>query len=161
MVKVRALAEADIDSAEALLDAEVGGRMQARLDEVHDVLELDGFGAWDGDVLVGVATYGVDAARAELAAIAVRADRRLEGVGSMLIAAVVDAATAAGARELWLVTTNDNVDAIRLYQRRGFRLTELRAGAVDRARSRKPAIPELGEYGIPMHDELVLTRPLS
>jgi hypothetical protein len=43
---------------------------------------------------------------------------------------------------------------------RGFRLTELRPGAVDRARETKPAIPELGEYGIPLRDELDLEREI-
>ena len=59
-----------------------------------------------------------------------------------------------------MTTTNDNLDALRFYQRRGFRLTELRPGAVDRAREAKPAIPELGGYGIPLRDELDLEREI-
>ena len=53
--------------------------------------------------------------------------------------------------------TNDNVDALRFYQRRGFRLAELRPGAVDRSRQEKPQIPRTGDYGIPLHDEIDLT----
>lgn len=60
---------------------------------------------------------------------------------------------------LWLVTTNDNVDAIRFYQRRGFRLSALRPGAVEEARrDLKAEIPEVGGYGIPMRDELEFVR---
>ena len=71
------------------------------------------------------------------------------------------AAREAGCRRLWLVTTNDNVDALRFYQRRGFRLTELQAGAVDVSRATlKPSIPEVGDHGIPIRDELVLERSL-
>jgi hypothetical protein len=62
--------------------------------------------------------------------------------------------------ELWLVTINDNVDAVRLYQRRGFHLARLRSGAVDRARESKPTIPLLGRHEIPVRDELILVRPL-
>ena len=62
---------------------------------------------------------------------------------------------------MWLVTTNDNLDALRVYQRRGFRLAELRAGAVDAARALKPSIPVTGRYGIPLRDELILVRPLA
>jgi ribosomal protein S18 acetylase RimI-like enzyme len=62
--------------------------------------------------------------------------------------------------QVWLVTTNDNLEALRLYQRHAFRLAELHAGAVDRARELKPSIPLLGDHGIPMHDELVLVRRL-
>ena len=60
----------------------------------------------------------------------------------------------------WLVTTNDNLDAIRLYQRHGFRLAEVHSGAVDRARELKPTIPVMGQHGIEMHDELVFRRVL-
>lgn len=68
------------------------------------------------------------------------------------------AAAAAGASRLWLVTTNDNVDALRFYQRHGFRLHALHPGAVDRSRATlKPEIPPLGAHGIPLRDELVLT----
>ena len=60
-----------------------------------------------------------------------------------------------------MLTTNDNLDALRFYQRRGFRLAELRPGAVDRARERlKPEIPRTGEHGIPLRDELVLEMAL-
>jgi GNAT superfamily N-acetyltransferase len=83
-----------------------------------------------------------------------------KGVGSALLAAVENAVRAAGACRLWLITTNDNVDALRFYQRRGFRLTRLHAGAVDEARRLKPTIPAIGEYGIPIHDEIVLEKAL-
>ena len=160
MVDVRRLEPIDVRAATDLLDRELGGRHQARLGRLHDVLELPGFGAWDAQELVGVATYELDGDRAELAAIAVSDDHRLRGIGTQLIDAVVAAVESAGARDVWLVTTNDNLDALRLYQRRGFRLDELHAGALDRARALKPAIPRAGRYGIPISDELVLTRSL-
>jgi hypothetical protein len=54
------------------------------------------------------------------------------------------------------VATNDNVEALRFYQRKGFRLRALRAGAVDEARrSLKPTIPETND-GICIRDELEL-----
>lgn len=60
-----------------------------------------------------------------------------------------------------MVTTNDNLRALALYQRRGFRLVALRCGAVDDARRRKTSIPEVGDGGIPLHDELELARLLA
>ena len=48
--------------------------------------------------------------------------RQWSGAGSALIAAIRDLAASHGCRRLWVVTTNDNVDALRFYQRRGFRL---------------------------------------
>ena len=159
-VDIRALSSGETSAAELLLDAELGGRHQARLGEVLDVLVLDGYAAWDGERLVGIATYAHDGDRSELAALAVTADHRRRGIGGRLVDVVASAARRRGAGELWLVTTNDNLDALRLYQRHGFRLTALHAGAVDRARITKPTIPLLGRHGIPIHDELVLVRPL-
>jgi len=160
MVHVRALDPRDLPASSSLLDAELGGRQQARLGEVHDVLAVPGVGAWDGECLVGVATYDIDGERAELAAIAVSSEHRLRGIASQLIEAVAAAAQSEGVRELWLVTTNDNVDALRLYQRRGFELAALHRGGVNRSRALKPAIPLIGDYGIPLRDELVLARNL-
>jgi hypothetical protein len=62
---------------------------------------------------------------------------------------------------LRLTTTNHNLDALRFYQRRVFRLAALRLSAVDEARLRKPSIPTYGHYAIPVHDELDLTLPIA
>ena len=60
------------------------------------------------------------------------------------------------------MTTNDNLAALRFYQRAGFRLLELRPGAVDEARAvLKPSIPETGNDGIPLRDEIDLVRELG
>jgi ribosomal protein S18 acetylase RimI-like enzyme len=82
-----------------------------------------------------------------------------QGVGSALIEAVT-ASSRVGFEAIRLSTTNDNVDALRFYQRRGFRLTALRPGAVDESRRLKPTISMNGQHGIPIHDELDLVRPL-
>jgi GNAT superfamily N-acetyltransferase len=73
------------------------------------------------------------------------------GIGT----ALVDAARA-GQRRVWLVTTNDNLEALRFWQRRGFRICAVHAGAVDAARAMKPAIPLIGHHGIVIHDEIEL-----
>jgi ribosomal protein S18 acetylase RimI-like enzyme len=82
------------------------------------------------------------------------------GVGSRLLDAVAAAARGAGARRLIVMSTNDNLRALRLYQRAGFRLTELRPGAVDESRIVKPSIPVVGHDGIPIRDELDLMLDL-
>jgi len=161
-IELRPLAPADVAAAEALLDATMAGRHQSRLGETHDVLALDGLGAWDGPRLVALAAWSPpDAAgRSELAALAVTDNRQGQGIGALLVDAVALAALQAGATTQWLVTTNDNLDALRLYQRHGFHLAQLHPGAVNESRHRKPTIPALGDYGIPIRDELVLERLL-
>ena len=74
----------------------------------------------------------------------------------MLVNAIVSDLRRDGFETLRLTTTNDNIDALRFYQRRGFRLKALRPCAVDKARAHKPTIPTQGEYGIPVRDELDL-----
>jgi ribosomal protein S18 acetylase RimI-like enzyme len=154
--------EIDRDEARlsAFLDAELGSRMQARLGELVDVLALPGFVACEGDDVHGVITYAAGGARAELAALAVARPHRNQGIGGQLVEAVTAATGAEGASTLWLLTTNDNLDALRLYQRHGFRIVEVHVGGVDNARTLKPTIPEIGDFGIPLHDELVLERQL-
>ena len=56
-----------------------------------------------------------------------------------------------------MVTSNDNLDALRFYQRRGFRLVALHLARWTAPREeRKPEIPAVGEHGIPVRDELEL-----
>jgi RimJ/RimL family protein N-acetyltransferase len=56
-----------------------------------------------------------------------------------------------------VVTTNDNVRAQRFYARLGFKVVEIRRGAVDEARrTLKPTIGVLGEGGIRISDEIEL-----
>lgn len=93
--------------------------------------------------------------------VALAATPRRAGAGTALLEAAEAWARGDGAERVWLVTTNDNVDALRFYQRRGYRLVALRPGAVDRERrERKPSIPEVGDHGIPLHDELELEKRL-
>ena len=54
------------------------------------------------------------------------------------------------------MTTNDNLAALRFYQRRGLRLVAVHRDAVRVARALKPLIPRVGNYGIPVLDELEL-----
>lgn len=78
------------------------------------------------------------------------------GIGRRLADAAVELARRAGARRVWLVTTNDNLDALRFYQRRGFRIVAVHPGAIAESRRIKPSIPETGHYGIPIRDEIEL-----
>jgi GNAT superfamily N-acetyltransferase len=107
----------------------------------------------------GLATYRVEDDEVEL--VTLDAEPPGQGVGTALLAAVIEASRSQGCHRLWLVTTNDNLDALRFYQRRGLRLAAVHVGAVDRAREIKPTIPRVGANGIAIHDELELAVELS
>lgn len=155
---IREYREADDRAwAEARMDADWGGALQARRGELVDVLALPGFVAEEEGRPLGIATYRDEGDECELAFI--EAFERNRGVGTALLEAVIGAASRC--RRVWVVTTNDNLDALRFYQRRGFHLVVLRAGAVDEARAfLKPAIGPVGSFEIPIRDELELERRL-
>jgi GNAT superfamily N-acetyltransferase len=98
-----------------------------------------------------------DAPIAEL--VALNAFTPWRGIGTALLAAL-PGHLGPGFRQIRLATTNDNLDALRFYQRRGYRLAGLRPGAVDLARRDKPSIPTVGDYGLPVRDEIDLVLDL-
>jgi GNAT superfamily N-acetyltransferase len=118
----------------------------------HRVLELPGFIARIAGQRLGVATYRLTEDDCEL--VTIDALRPRIGVGTALLSAVK---SVAGGRPLWLITTNDNLDAVRFYQWRGFVLTAVFPDAIEESRKIKPQIPRVGHYGIPIRDELVFT----
>jgi ribosomal protein S18 acetylase RimI-like enzyme len=154
---VSALGNEDDDWLRAVFLERWGGEPIVGRGRAHRVDDLEGIAAVIGDERVGVLTYRIDVDVCEI----VTLDAFRVGVGRALIEAVTARARAAGASTLLAMTTNDNVGALRFYQRAGFRLHELRSGAVDEARRVKPTIPLIGHDRIPIRDELDLVRNLS
>ncbi len=152
IVVIRPYRESDRSWAESLL-GEFGGPLQARRGQLIDVLAPPGFTAERDGRPIGLVTYRRVNGECELAFIA--ALERQSGIGSALLAALCR--EMGDGERIWLVTTNDNLEALRFYQRRGFRVSALRTGAVDESRSRlKPQIPTAGDFGIPVRDEIEL-----
>jgi GNAT superfamily N-acetyltransferase len=157
-VRVRRSEEDDRPALEAFLARWYSTRVARRGALLRPIDHPELLAEEDGRLL-GVLTYVVDGAACEV--LTLHADERRRGVGTALLAAVRRLAAEAGCTRLWLITTNDNVDALRFYQRRGFRLAALHKGAVDASRARlKAEIPAVGEHGIPLRDELELELDL-
>lgn len=122
--------------------------------------QLPGFLAMDKKgAIVGYASYNLAPPVGEL--VSINAIETGKGVGSALLRAVVAEARQAGCCRLWLVTTNDNLDALGFYQKRGFCLVAVYAGAIEQSRKIKPSIPMFGSNGIPIRDELELELVLD
>jgi DNA-3-methyladenine glycosylase I len=158
-LNVRPLIEDDRSWLTGFMTERWGTPVAAGGGRLHRLDDLPGFVAVAGDgTVAGVVTYLIEADACDV--ISIDAVAPGEGVGTALLEAACEAAAAAGCRRVRLITTNDNVDALRFYQRRGFALCELRPGAVGESRRMKPQIPAVGAYGIPIRDELVLVREL-
>lgn len=122
---------------------------------LKDASALPGFIAEDGTgKLLGLLTCKVT--DNELEVVTLDALVKYRGVGTALLDAVIEFAKQEGVKRIYLATTNDNIDALRFYQRRGFRFGKIFHDAVTELRKQKPSIPLVGEYGIALKDELEL-----
>jgi ribosomal protein S18 acetylase RimI-like enzyme len=141
----------------------ISRRWGAEFVVVHGVTyypqRLQGFLAEaDGVGPVGLATYTIDSNRCEL--VTLDSLQEGNGIGTALVRSVAEEASRYGCLHLWCITTNDNLPALRFYQRRGFHIAAVYPSAVDRSRELKPSIPELGLDGIPIRDEIELELQL-
>lgn len=152
-IKIRELCPDDRAWMTALAIRQWGAEIVVSRGRAHRVAELPGFVAEQNGERVGVTTYRLASDECEL--VTIDALRPRCGIGTALLQAVI---AAAGGRRLWLITTNDNLEAMRFYQRRGFVLSAVYPGAIEQSRRIKPQIPRVGNFGIPIRDELEFVR---
>ena len=126
--------------------------------EVFHCRDLPGFIAMEGEKKVGLLTYKIVTGDCEI--VSLDSLRPCAGIGTGLIDAVKVAACESGCKRLWLVTTNDNMNALRFYQKRGFVLVKINRNAIEFARKLKP-VPLIGAEGIPLRDEIELEMMLG
>lgn len=124
----------------------------------NEIIDLSTLPAWVVDPQRGLATYQISASGADI--LSLDALTPGQGVGSALLAALITALRRDGVPSLRVTTTNDNIAALRFYQRRGFTLQALRPGAVNAARAHKPEIPLIGHDNIPIRNEIDLLLTL-
>jgi GNAT superfamily N-acetyltransferase len=135
-----------------------GGDTVISKGKTHHVQDLDAFIAWVGEMRVGEVTYRLGLHDCEL--VTINSTSQGIGVGSNLISKVEETVKQLGRNRIWIITTNDNVDALRFFQRCGYRIIAIHQNAVDEARKVKPTIPKVGYYDIPIHDEIELEKIL-
>lgn len=83
-----------------------------------------------------------------------------KGIGTVLINKVIEFAYGKEVKRIWLITTNDNINVLRFYQKRGFMIIKIYPRAISESRKIKPSIPLAGNYGIPIRDEIELEMKL-
>lgn len=151
---IRPLTGADRAWVERFTAEYWGADLMVAHGESFYISRLPGFVAEADGAVTGLVTYNIAGSQCEITSL--DSLREGFGIGSALIEAVMAVARARRCRRLFLVTTNDNVAALRFYQRRGFVLAALRPGAVVESRKIKPEIPLVGNDGIPIRDEIEL-----
>lgn len=127
--------------------------------EVVDLSTAEGFAALEDGEMLGLVTYLVRDGECEVCSL--DSAREGRGIGTRLLQLVLEAAHDAGCKKVKLVTTNDNLEALGFYQKRGFRLAGINREAIAIARQLKPSIPLTGMHGIPLRDEIELEYMLD
>jgi len=152
--EIRPLSKDDRDWVAGFLEERWGSPEIVTRGSVHRADELPGFAAMADDRPVGLVTYRIEGGECEIVSL----NSLVEGggVGTALVDAVKTLAVYVPCKRVWLVTTNDNVSAVRFFQKRGFRLAAVYRDALDESRKLKPDIPLIGLDGIPLRDEIEL-----
>jgi ribosomal protein S18 acetylase RimI-like enzyme len=120
------------------------------LGKIHKVEMLEGYITEDKNGITGICMYRN--VNDELEIVLLEVYEKYKGLGTILLNKVIEQRTRD--KRIWLVTTNDNVDAIRFYQKRGFVIKSIHINSIENERKLKPEIPKIGNYGIYIRDEI-------
>lgn len=150
---IRKMNKADREWAAKFLKEHWGSEKIISRGRVYYLTALSGFVAINSGKYLGLATYIVEKKECQITSLNSIVERK--GVGTALVERVKKEAKKLKCKRLWLTTTNDDIDALRFYQRRGLSFKKIYPGAVTSARKKlKPEIPLIGDYGIPIKDEI-------
>ena len=142
------------DSAliKASMEQDWGGEPLVVKERPYFPSQLPGFLAFEQEKLAGFLFYTIQGSEIEI--IVFEAFNKFTGLGSKLLDKVKALAQTRGVRRICLVTHNDNLDALRFYQKRGFHICGIHLNTIEKARLLKPSITAIGDYGIPIRDEI-------
>jgi len=120
---------------------------------------LKGIIAEENEEKIGLATFNIE--NNEMGLVTIDSLKPKIGIGTLLMNELIKIAKEEKIKRLWLITTNDNLNALRFYQKNNFCLLKIYPGAIVESRRIKPQIPEMGEDGIPIRDEIELEMLLQ
>lgn len=156
---IRRLAKNDLPRLRQFWIEHWGGEEMVTRGTVYRPEQLDGFVVEDGEEWIGLLTFFVQDGECEVTSL--DSLREGQGIGSALITMALKEARARDCKRLFLITTNDNLNALRFYQRRGFEIVTVYRGAIHESRKIKPGIPLIGMNNIPLRDEIELEIKLK
>ncbi|MGK4465777.1 GNAT family N-acetyltransferase [Mammaliicoccus sciuri] len=124
----------------------------------YQLSDLPGFVAYDEAEIIGVIIYIIRNDQIEI--ISLDSFRENVGIGSQLLKKLEEISEEKDITNISVITTNDNLNALKFYQKRGYNIRKVIPNAVEKARKQKPSIPQFAENGIPIRDEIVLEKYL-
>lgn len=120
--------------------------------EVVDTTVLEGIAVYDKEELLGLLTFHIK--DKELEIVSLDSIKENQGIGSALMNRIKEEAVNRNCNKIKLITTNDNLNALMFYQKRGYDMVQVYPNALDLSRRLKPTIPLTGNYGIPLKHEI-------
>lgn len=148
------------EKVKAFFEAHWGSPQMVISSGVYNCSDLDGFAVLNKDgEIIGLITYIVSGHECEI--ISLDSIDEGKGIGTLLVQEVEVLAKREGCVTLNLITTNDNLNALKFWQKRGFKLSQVLSNAVEKARKIKPSIPMIGYEGIPIRGELLLVKKIN
>jgi len=157
-VDVRRLTQDDLPRLRQFWKENWGAEFVVAHGVVYRPDHLEGFIALDDDEWIGGITYRFSESECEI--ISLDSLHEGQGIGTLLVNKAIEEARAKGCQRISLITTNDNLNALGFYQKRGFELVAVHRGAVNESRRIKPSIPLIGNDGIALRDEIELEMKL-
>ncbi|HJQ13546.1 MAG TPA: GNAT family N-acetyltransferase [Anaerolineales bacterium] len=138
-----------------------GGEEMISRGNIYRPEQLEGFVVEEQDRAewIGLLTFFIKDGECEVTSL--DSLREKQGIGSKLIEQAIEEARARKCKRLFLITTNDNLNALGFYQKRGFEIVYVYRGAVNTSRRLKPGIPLVGYNNIPLRDEIELEIQLK
>ncbi|KRQ87374.1 GTP pyrophosphokinase [Caloramator mitchellensis] len=152
IVQIKEASEEDKNFLKEIIKDNWGSEIIVSKGKAYNVLNLPVIIAKVGEKIQGFAAYSIENKECEL--VLLESVEQSKGIGGMLIEKIIQISKENNCRRLFLITTNDNIEAIKFYQKNGFKLSSVYKGAVNEARKIKPQIPLLGNYDIPIEDEI-------
>lgn len=136
-----------------------GGDFMVTRGKIYRPEQLEAFIVEDGDEWIGLLSFII--VDNELEVTSLDSLREGQGIGSKLLTHAIEEARARNCRRIFLITTNDNLNALGFYQKRGFELVTIHRNALAETRKLKPGIPLIGMNTIPLRDEIELEMVLD
>jgi len=127
--------------------------------KIHHTENLPGFIAVYKKRRAGLITYNIINEECEI--ISLNSLKENIGIGTNLLSSVESVAKSRSCRRLWVITTNDNIDGLRFYQRRDYKIKTIHINTIVQSRKLKPEIPLLGMHNIEIRDEIELEKILE
>ena len=156
---IKPIDKLDIEWIKLLLKEEWGSEQIVTRGKVLNATAIPGFKAVLNDKNIGLIKYFINKDECEI--VTLNSLEEGKGIGTKLVQEVIKIAKKERCRRVWVITTNDNKNAINFYKKRDFSLKKVHVNAIEMSRKLKPGIPKIGINNIPIKDELELELKIN